>query len=212
VRSKNDGDRYPDLQRRQRRGGVRAIVRVSSICGLAACGAPVTYPRGRGAECDPYAASPMPQAVEGIASTPWRSTICGIWVRKLPARDAFVAIQSVPVRQRQMEIAAPLTGAMRCASGFGDAMAKRGNSAILNIASDLGVIAPDRRPYKQPVSRAMNTARPRDVLGGHVSAISPNNQEAFVEKLTRLIPMGVWRGSTNIELPSNSCARTHQAT
>jgi NAD(P)-dependent dehydrogenase (short-subunit alcohol dehydrogenase family) len=125
--------------------------------------------------------------------------------------------EAFPVPQWQMEIAVGLTGAMLCSQVFGDAMAKRGSGVILNIASDLGVIAPDQRLYRQP-NIARDEEQPVKPVtysvikhgligltkylatywaehGVRVNAISPggvyNNQDpAFVEKLTRLIPMG----------------------
>ena len=125
--------------------------------------------------------------------------------------------EAFPVPQWQTEIAVGLTGAMLCAQVFGGEMAKRGRGVILNIASDLGVIAPDQRLYRQPnVSREEEQpVKPvtYSVIkhgligltkylatywadhGVRVNAISPggvfNNQDpAFVERLTRLIPMG----------------------
>ncbi|QIO32757.1 SDR family oxidoreductase [Bradyrhizobium sp. 1(2017)] len=125
--------------------------------------------------------------------------------------------EAFPVPQWQAEIAVGLTGAMLCAQVFGGEMAKRGRGVILNIASDLGVIAPDQRLYRQPnVSREEEQpVKPvtYSVIkhgligltkylatywadqGVRVNAISPggvfNNQDpAFVERLTRLIPMG----------------------
>lgn len=125
--------------------------------------------------------------------------------------------EAFPVPQWQTEIAVGLTGAMLCTQVFGGEMAARGRGVILNIASDLGVIAPDQRLYRQPnVSREEEQpVKPvtYSVIkhgligltkylatywadqGVRVNAISPggvfNNQDpAFVERLTRLIPMG----------------------
>ncbi|QOZ08457.1 SDR family oxidoreductase [Bradyrhizobium sp. CCBAU 51765] len=124
--------------------------------------------------------------------------------------------EAFPVPQWQTEIAVGLTGAMLCAQVFGGAMAKRGRGVILNIASDLGVIAPDQRIYRQPQVTREEEQPVKPVTysvikhgligltkylatywadhGVRVNAISPggvfNNQDpAFVERLTRLIPM-----------------------
>jgi NAD(P)-dependent dehydrogenase (short-subunit alcohol dehydrogenase family) len=125
--------------------------------------------------------------------------------------------EAFPVAQWQMEIAVGLTGAMLCSQVFGGAMARRGHGVILNIASDLGVIAPDQRLYRQP-GIAKDEEQPVKPVtysvikhgligltkylatywaeqGVRVNAISPggvfNHQDpAFVERLTRLIPMG----------------------
>jgi NAD(P)-dependent dehydrogenase (short-subunit alcohol dehydrogenase family) len=125
--------------------------------------------------------------------------------------------EAFPVPQWQMEIAVGLTGAMLCAQVFGSAMAKRRSGVVLNIASDLGVIAPDQRLYRQPTITSDEEQPVKPVTysvikhgligltkylatywadqGVRVNAISPggvfNNQDpAFVERLTRLIPMG----------------------
>lgn len=125
--------------------------------------------------------------------------------------------EAFPVPQWQTEIAVGLTGAMLCAQVFGGAMASRGRGVILNIASDLGVIAPDQRLYRQPQVTREEEQPVKPVTysvikhgligltkylatywadrGVRVNAISPggvfNKQDpAFVERLTRLIPMG----------------------
>jgi NAD(P)-dependent dehydrogenase (short-subunit alcohol dehydrogenase family) len=125
--------------------------------------------------------------------------------------------EAFPVLQWQTEIAVGLTGAMLCAQVFGGAMAARGRGVILNIASDLGVIAPDQRLYRQPGVTREEEQPVKPVTysvikhglngltkylatywadkGVRVNAISPggvfNNQDpAFIERLTRLIPMG----------------------
>lgn len=125
--------------------------------------------------------------------------------------------EAFPVAQWQTEIAVGLTGAMLCAQVFGTPMAQRGRGVILNIASDLGVIAPDQRIYRQPgvgrdeeqpVKPVTYSVIKHGLIGltkylatywadrgVRVNAISPggvfNNQDpAFVERLTRLIPIG----------------------
>ena len=125
--------------------------------------------------------------------------------------------EAFPVPQWQTEIAVGLTGAMLCAQVFGGTMAARGRGVILNIASDLGVIAPDQRLYRQPQVTREEEQPVKPVTysvikhgligltkylatywadrGVRVNAISPggvfNDQDpAFVERLTRLIPMG----------------------
>lgn len=125
--------------------------------------------------------------------------------------------EAFPVPQWQTEIAVGLTGAMLCAQVFGGDMAKHGRGVILNIASDLGVIAPDQRLYRQPRVTREEEQPVKPVTysvikhgligltkylatywadhGVRVNAISPggvfNNQDpAFVDRLTRLIPMG----------------------
>ena len=125
--------------------------------------------------------------------------------------------EAFSVPQWQTEIAVGLTGAMLCSQTFGGAMAKRKRGVILNIASDLGVIAPDQRLYRQPGVTREDEQPVKPVTysvikhgllgltkylatywaehGVRVNAISPggvfNNQDpAFVERLTRLIPMG----------------------
>jgi NAD(P)-dependent dehydrogenase (short-subunit alcohol dehydrogenase family) len=125
--------------------------------------------------------------------------------------------EAFPIPQWQTEIAVGLTGAMLCSQVFGGAMAKRRRGVILNIASDLGVIAPDQRLYRQPTVTREEEQPVKPVTysvikhgligltkylatywadqGVRVNAISPggvfNNQgPAFVERLTRLIPMG----------------------
>jgi NAD(P)-dependent dehydrogenase (short-subunit alcohol dehydrogenase family) len=106
---------------------------------------------------------------------------------------------------------------MLCAQTFGSAMAERRAGVILNIASDLGVIAPDQRLYRkadaaseaeQPVKPVTYSVIKHGLVGltkylatywadrnVRVNALSPggvyNQQDpAFVARLTQLIPMG----------------------
>ena len=118
--------------------------------------------------------------------------------------------------QWDLELAVGLTGAMLCSKVFGSEMAKNNQGVILNISSDLGVIAPDQRLYKvrgvpnyqQPVKPITYSVIKHGLLGltkylatywadnnVRVNALSPggvyNNQPAqFVKKISKLIPIG----------------------
>ncbi|MDB4013435.1 SDR family oxidoreductase [Flavobacteriaceae bacterium] len=116
-----------------------------------------------------------------------------------------------------LELSVGLTGAFLCSKIFGSAMAEDNKGGvILNIASDLSIIAPDQRIYRQdglandmqavkPVTysvikagligltRYLATYWPEN--GIRANALSPGgvytNQDAkFVKRLTSLIPMG----------------------
>lgn len=52
------------------------------------------------------------------------------------------------------DIEVSLTGSMLCSKVFGSWMAKHGGGVIINISSDLGLIAPDQRIYSQKGVRA----------------------------------------------------------
>lgn len=57
------------------------------------------------------------------------------------------AFETFPLESWNAELAVGLTGAMLCTQVFGAAMAERGSGAIVNIASDLAIFAPDHRIY-----------------------------------------------------------------
>jgi NAD(P)-dependent dehydrogenase (short-subunit alcohol dehydrogenase family) len=125
--------------------------------------------------------------------------------------------EAIGLAQWNLEIAVGLTGAMLCAQVFGGAMAERGRGVVLNIASDLAVIAPDQRLYRredaaseaeQPVKPVTYSVIKHGLVGltkylatywadrgVRVNALSPggvfNGQSAaFVSRLAKLIPMG----------------------
>jgi len=116
-----------------------------------------------------------------------------------------------------LEISVGLTGAYLCSKFFGSAMAKDGKGGvILNIASDLSVIAPDQRIYRQdgiaddlqavkPVTYSVIKAGLIGLTrylasywadkGVRANALSPggvftNQDSEFVNRLSSLIPMG----------------------
>jgi NAD(P)-dependent dehydrogenase (short-subunit alcohol dehydrogenase family) len=115
-----------------------------------------------------------------------------------------------------MDMAVGLTGAFLCSKEIGSHMARQGGGVILNIASDLGVIAPDQRIYRreglspdqQPVKPVTYSVIKHGLIGltkylatywathkVRVNALSPggvftHQPEDFVGKLTGLIPLG----------------------
>jgi NAD(P)-dependent dehydrogenase (short-subunit alcohol dehydrogenase family) len=114
------------------------------------------------------------------------------------------------------ELAVGLTGAFLCAQVFGAHMAAHGGGVIVNVASDLGLIAPDQRiyrrpglaPHEQPVKPVTYSVVKGGLVmltkylatywaeaGVRVNALVPGGvyagqPEDFVERLTSLIPMG----------------------
>ena len=110
-----------------------------------------------------------------------------------------------------------LTGVMLCCKVFGPPMVEQGKGAIVNVASDIGVISPDQRIYAPDeygypgvdfnapafysVSKAgvIHLTKHLAALwapnGVRVNAISPagverNHDPAFIKKLASRIPMG----------------------
>ena len=111
---------------------------------------------------------------------------------------------------------AALNGTFYCSQAVANKMLKSGGGTILNISSDLGVIAPDQRLYrKEGVVEANQNVKPITYSaakwaiigmtkylavyfaqsGIRVNCLSPtgvynNHPEAFVRKLSNIIPMG----------------------
>ncbi len=125
-------------------------------------------------------------------------------------------LESFPLEVWDADIRVGLTGAFLCSRVFGAEMVKRGSGVIVNIASDLAVIAPDQRLYRvdgvpedqQPVKPVTYSVVKTALLGLtrylatywsganiRVNAISPggvfNGQpDVFLDRLKQLIPMG----------------------
>jgi NAD(P)-dependent dehydrogenase (short-subunit alcohol dehydrogenase family) len=125
-------------------------------------------------------------------------------------------LEHFPLESWDFQIGVGLTGAFLCSRIFGSAMARRGEGVILNIASDLSVIAPDQRLYRRPgLDEASQPVKPvtysvvkaglvglTRYLAGYwagqgvrVNAISPggvfnDHPEEFVTRLSQLVPMG----------------------
>lgn len=114
------------------------------------------------------------------------------------------------------DIAVGLTGAFLCSKVFGRVMEEQKKGVILNISSDLGIIAPDQRIYRREgLADEEQTIKPvtysvikHGLIGLtkylatywadkniRVNAVCPagveNGQnEEFVKKLSNLVPMG----------------------
>jgi NAD(P)-dependent dehydrogenase (short-subunit alcohol dehydrogenase family) len=116
----------------------------------------------------------------------------------------------VDIRNISSDINVGLIGAIYCSKIFGELMAKNKNGIILNISSDLSVIAPDQRLYSHlGITKPISYSVIKHGLTGltkylasfwakhnvRVNSFSPggiyNNQEKiFVRKIKKLIPMG----------------------
>jgi NAD(P)-dependent dehydrogenase (short-subunit alcohol dehydrogenase family) len=127
-----------------------------------------------------------------------------------------IRLDNFPIDIWSDDIAVGLTGAFLCSKVFGKAMEEQKQGVILNISSDLGVIAPDQRIYrKDGIREEDQTIKPvtysvikHGLIGLtkylatywadkniRVNAVCPagveNGQDQeFVKKLTNLVPMG----------------------
>ena len=125
-------------------------------------------------------------------------------------------LEHFPIDQWRLHLDVGVTGAFLCIREFGSKMAARRSGVILNVASDLSVIAPDQRLYrnnvlsadKQPVKPIAYSAVKTALIGitrycasywandgVRVNAISPggvynDHPEEFVARLSALVPMG----------------------
>lgn len=124
--------------------------------------------------------------------------------------------ENFPLEVWDQDIAVGLTGSFLCSQVFGSRMAAAGGGVILNIASDLGLIAPDQRIYRNPgetvdtqsvkpvtysvvkagligLTRYLATYWPH--AGVRANTLAPGGVfagqgEDFVQRLTNLIPLG----------------------
>lgn len=128
----------------------------------------------------------------------------------------WTRLESYPAAAWEHDLAVGLGGALYASQVFGGEMARRGGGVILNIASDLGVIAPDQRLYRrsgvaaeqQPVKPVSYSVVKHGLIGltkylatywaehgVRVNALSPGGVFAgqdpgFVTRLSALIPLG----------------------
>jgi len=70
-------------------------------------------------------------------------------------------LETFSLERWHTELSVGLTGAFLCARTFGPPMAARGRGAIVSIASDLGLVAPDQRLYRvDGVAEALQPVKP----------------------------------------------------
>jgi NAD(P)-dependent dehydrogenase (short-subunit alcohol dehydrogenase family) len=129
-------------------------------------------------------------------------------------------LENYPLEQWQADIEVGLTGAMLCSRVFGAEMVRRGKGVIVNVASDLALIAPDQRLYavdgrppdQQPVKPVSYSVVKTGLIGltrylatywagsgVRANALCPggveNGQDSvFVERLAERIPLGRMAG------------------
>jgi NAD(P)-dependent dehydrogenase (short-subunit alcohol dehydrogenase family) len=130
--------------------------------------------------------------------------------------SSWSRLENFPLDAWEADLRVGLTGAFLCSRVFGAEMANRGLGVIVNVASDLAVVAPDQRLYRvdgladseQPVKPVTYSVVKTALLGltrylatywsaanVRVNAISPggvfNGQpEVFLSRIQELIPMG----------------------
>ena len=129
---------------------------------------------------------------------------------------AGTRFENFSIDQWSQELAVGLTGALLGCQVFGGHMAKQQSGVIVNISSDLGLIAPDQRLYRkpglpdleQPVKPVTYSVIKHGLIGltrylstywadrqVRVNALAPggvrtDQPEEFVQKLSSLIPLG----------------------
>lgn len=128
----------------------------------------------------------------------------------------FSRLENFPLAVWEQDVAVGLTGSFLCAKYYGYLISKNPDGgSIINISSDLGIIAPDQRLYKvdglpedqQPVKPVTYSIVKAGIIGltrylatywanknVRCNAICPggveNNQnEAFIEEVIKRIPM-----------------------
>jgi len=146
--------------------------------------------------------------VNNVASNPKYS--------KNGSNSEFSRLENFRLEDWNKEISIGLTSAFLCSKIIGTRMAQRRKGVILNIASDLSVIAPDQRLYRvnslpidlQPVKPVTYSVIKAGLVGLtkylatywseegiRVNSLSPGGvydgqPEEFLKKISNLIPMG----------------------
>ena len=130
--------------------------------------------------------------------------------------DLTKRFETFPIESWQADIDVALKGSFLCSQIFGTHLAENGGGVILNISSDLGIIAPDQRIYQkegvpedeQPTKPVTYSVVKTGLIGltryiatywaaknVRCNALVPGGvytgqDENFYKKLTNLIPLG----------------------
>jgi NAD(P)-dependent dehydrogenase (short-subunit alcohol dehydrogenase family) len=125
-------------------------------------------------------------------------------------------LEAFSLERWHAELSVGLTGAFLCAQAFGPAMAERRRGSIVNIASDLGLVAPDQRLYRvegvadesQPVKPVTYSVIKTGIIGLTrylatywaeqgvranalcLGGVARDQDPVFVERVTERIPLG----------------------
>ena len=135
-------------------------------------------------------------------------------INPVPNNNKLMLFEEYPINIWNQEINIGLTGALLCSQIFGKFMVTKKNGIIINISSDLGIIAPDQRIYQnnnyvqcsvKPVSYSVikhaligmtkYIATYWAGKGIRCNCLCPGGvydeqDEQFLNKITKLIPMG----------------------
>jgi len=116
--------------------------------------------------------------------------------------------ETMSLEQWKNETATTLDGTFLCSQVFCNKFSKAGGGIVINISSDLGIIAPDQRIYREDKKPITYSASKFAVIGMtkylatyfadkniRVNCLSPggvytNQPKDFVDRLSNLIPMG----------------------
>jgi NAD(P)-dependent dehydrogenase (short-subunit alcohol dehydrogenase family) len=130
--------------------------------------------------------------------------------------SSWTRFENLPLEVWEKDMAVGLTGAFICSQVLGAEMARKGSGVILNISSDLGIVAPDQRLYEQEgVPREQQPVKPVTYSvvktgllgltrylatywgdqGVRVNALCPggvetDQSEEFKDRVSSRIPMG----------------------
>ena len=132
-------------------------------------------------------------------------------------KNNFTRLENFNINQWNKEISIGLTGAFICSKILGPMMLRQQKGVIINISSDLGIVAPDQRLYKRNNNKNVKESPVKPItysiikhgligltkylatywadLGIRSNALCPggiqhNQSGEFIDRISNLIPMG----------------------